>query len=280
MPTRRKKSATSSKSVAFRQSVEPIIYPTPEKKNKLNYLLVGLLVIAAFVIGSMYTKLQMLEKNGGTQVGGNVGGNAAVPSGAPAAIVDVTVTDDDPSIGPKNAKVTVVTFEDFQCPFCGAFTGLDEAMVKNMQGRDPSWQPAVPGIKKEYVDSGKVRLVWKDYPFLGQESFWSGQAARCAQDQGKFWEFHDYLFSHQNGENQGAFSKDNLKKFALAIGLNANDFNNCIDSAKYEKKLQDAVTYGQSVGVSGTPATFVNGKMISGAAGFDTFKSEIEAALK
>lgn len=275
MPTRKRK--VSRKAII--PASEPMVPQTESKKSKINIVLVVLLVIASFIIGSLYTKVQMLEKNGGTTAA-PVGDTAGAPSVAPGAKIEVKLNDDDPFVGPKDAKVTVVTFEDFQCPFCGAFTGLDDAMVKNMQGRDATWQPAIPGIRKEYVDTGKVKLVWKDYPFLGQESFWAGQAARCAQDQGKFWEYHDYLFSHQNGENQGTFSKDNLKKFAADLGLKTADFNNCLDNAKYEKKLQDAVTYGQSVGVSGTPATFVNGKMISGAAGFATFKSEIDALLK
>lgn len=246
--------------------------------NKINYLLVGLLVIAAFALGSLYTRVKTLEKGtaSGTQ-------QVAIPTGTQPTIpakVDIKVTDDDPSMGPKNAKVTVVEFADFQCPFCAAFSGLDPKMVQSMQGRDPSWQPAALNIIKDYVKTNKVRLVWKDYPFLGQESFIAAQAARCAQDQGKFWEYHDYLFSHQNGENQGAFSKENLKKFAAVLGLKTADFNNCLDNAKYEKKVQDAVTFGQSVGVSGTPATFVNGKMVSGAASYTQFKPMIDAGLK
>lgn len=148
-----------------------------------------------------------------------------------------------------------------------------------MQGRDATWQPAETNIIKDYVNTGKAKFVWKDYPFLGQESKMAAQAGRCAKDQGKFWEMHNYLFSHQNGENQGTFSKENLKKFAVELGLNTNDFNNCMDSAKYEKAVNDALTYGQSVGVNGTPATFVNGKLISGAAPFSEFKTAIDAEL-
>lgn len=252
-------------------------------KNKIMYVLVGLLVVAAFALGTLYQKVKILESGGTTTK------TAAQPSGqpsqpnqpqAPAAAAELKITDDDPALGSKNAKVTIVSFEDFQCPFCGAFTGLNPEMVKSMQSRDPSWQPALTGLKKDYIDSGKVRFIWKDYPFLGQESFLSAQAARCAQDQGKFWEYHDYLFSHQSGENQGAFSKENLKKFASELKLKTADFNDCMDKAKYEKKIQEAVTYGQSVGVNGTPATFVNGKLVSGAVPYSTFKPMIEEELK
>ncbi|MBI2617806.1 DsbA family protein [Candidatus Gottesmanbacteria bacterium] len=251
-----------------------------ERKNTLTYVLIGLLVVAAFALGNLYTRVQMLEKG----IGGSGGsaGKETIPVANPTQPVkaDLVVNDTDPTLGPKDAKVTVIEFADFQCPFCGAFSGLDTAMVQNMKGRDASWEPTVPNLKKDYVNTGKVRFVWKDYPFLGQESTWAAAAARCAQDQGKFWEYHDYLFSHQSGENQGAFSKDNLKKFAAAINLKTADFNNCVDSGKYEKSMPDALSYGQSVGVSGTPATFVNGQLVSGAASYSTFKAMIDAALK
>lgn len=248
-----------------------------ENKNYVMYALIVLLVIAAFVIGTLYTKVTVLEKGGGTNTAGTTGTN---PSAAPRA--ELSIVGDDPVLGDKNAKVTVYTFEDFQCPFCGAFSGLDAEMVQNMKSRDATWEPAELGIKDNYVKSGKVKLVWKDYPFLGQESLWSAAAARCAQDQGKFWEYHDYLFSHQKGENQGQFSKDNLKKFAADMQLDTKAFNDCVDTDKYAKKIQDSLAYGQNVGVNGTPATFINTSqnLISGAAPFSEFKTAIDQELK
>lgn len=248
-------------------------------RNLLNNLLVGLLIVAAFVIGSLYQKVKFFEGGGQVKQEKQQQVEVQVPT-QPAERVDVTVADDDPVLGRKEAKVTLVVFEDFQCPFCGAFSGLNKEMVTRMKERDSSWLAALPNIKKDYVDSGKVRVVWKDYPFLGEESRWAAAAARCAQEQGKFWEYHDYVFSNQSGENQGAFSKDNLKKFATELRLNTAKFNECFDSNKYDQKLSEALTYGQQVGVSGTPASFINGKQISGAASYTTFKAEIEAALK
>lgn len=249
------------------------------KKNYTTHILIILLVVGAFALGSLYTKVKYLEKGVSTTPSATAP-SAAGPSQAVAPKADVKVNDNDPFMGPKDAKVTVVEFADFQCPFCGAFSGLNPDVVKSMQSRDATWQPAETNIIKDYVKTGKVKFVWKDYPFLGQESVWSGAAARCAQDQGKFWEFHDYLYSHQSGENQGSFSKDNLKKFAQAVGLNTGDFNKCVDSGKYDSKMQEAMTYGQSVGVNGTPATFVNGTLISGAAPYAQFKTAIDALLK
>lgn len=249
-----------------------------EKKNYVTYILIGLLVVASFVIGTLYTKVQVLEKGGGS--GTNTAATPANPSNPPRA--ELTIANDDPILGDKNAKLAVYIFEDFQCPFCGAFSGLNPEMVQNMKSRDASWEAAVTGIKDNYIKNGSVKLIWKDYPFLGQESIWAGAAARCAQEQNKFWEFHDYLFSHQKGENQGQFSKDNLKKFAAELKLNTKAFNDCFDADKYAAKMQEALAYGQSVGVNGTPATFVNNNqnLISGAAPFSQFKTAIEQELK
>ena len=246
-------------------------------RNIINYLLVGVLVVGAFVIGSLYQKVQFLE--GKSTVQPQQGDTAAAQVQQPVQAANIELADSDPTLGEKNAPVKVFVFEDFQCPYCGAFSGLNEEMVSYMKERYSDWEPAINNIIKDYVETGKVLLVWKDYPFLGEESHFAAQAARCAQDQDKFWEFHDYLFSHQDGENQGAFSKDNLKEFAGELGLKSDEFNNCLDSEKYKNQVQDAATYGQSVGVSGTPATFIDGKMISGAETYATFKTAIDTAL-
>jgi protein-disulfide isomerase len=199
----------------------------------------------------------------------------AAPSGGgnPTAVVPGTKVNLDlngaPSMGNANAKVTIVEYADFQCPYCERYFKNNEA-----------------SIVSSYVNTGKARFVWKDYAFLGQESLWAAEAARCANDQGKFWPYHDYLYNHQGAENSGAFSKANLKKFAGALGLNASQFNSCLDSDKYLSAVQAETQAGSGVGVSGTPATFVNGILVSdasgnsvGAAPFATFQAVIDKAL-
>jgi protein-disulfide isomerase len=112
------------------------------------------------------------------------------------------VSDTDFILGDPNAKVTIILYEDFQCPFCGRFFADTESTIRNT-----------------YVKDGTVRLVYRDFPFLGSESFKAAEAARCAAEQGKFWEYHDYLYSHQMGENQGAFADTKLKTFAGTLKL-------------------------------------------------------------
>ncbi|MES2315558.1 MAG: thioredoxin domain-containing protein [Patescibacteria group bacterium] len=112
------------------------------------------------------------------------------------------VTNKDFAVGNPQAAVTIIMYEDFQCPFCGRF-----------------FQDSEKSIRSIYVKDGTVQFVYRDFPFLGAESYKSAEAASCANEQGKFWEYHDYLYSHQMGENQGAFSDTNLKSFAGTLKL-------------------------------------------------------------
>jgi protein-disulfide isomerase len=166
-----------------------------------------------------------------------------------------------PVLGNPEAKVTVVEFADFQCPYCGKY-----------------FEQVLPEIKK-YIDSGKVKFVYVSFAFLGDESFLAAEASKCAQDQNKFWEYHDYLYSNQQGENQGAFDVVNLKKFASKLGLNTSEFNQCLDSRKYKKVIEDDVALGNKFGVTGTPGTFINDFFIKGLEGVSYFKNRIDTAL-
>jgi protein-disulfide isomerase len=113
--------------------------------------------------------------------------------------------------------------------------------------------------------------------FLGNESQWAAEASECADEQGKFWEYHDKLFSSQAGENQGAFSKDNLKKFAADLKLDTEKFNTCLDSGKYTKVVTDETQLAGESGVSSTPSFFVNTHFVQGAQPFQTFAGLIDS---
>ena len=232
-------------------------------KLKTNQILVALLIVAAFLIGVLVTKVQYLEKGQGS---------TAIPSAQtpdqqaqqglqPGQKVDVKVGK-LPVLGKDNAKVTVIEFADFQCPFCQKWFTENEG-----------------NLIKDYVNTGKVRFSFRHFAFLGQESNWAGEAAECANEQGKFWQFHDYLFKNQQGENQGAFAKDKLKGFAASLGLNTSSFNSCLDSGKYTKAVTDDTQEGQTAGVNGTPTVFVNGQTIVGAQPYSALKTLIDQEL-
>ena len=218
------------------------------------------------------------------------------PAPTPKNGIPVTTTTlapvgkDDRTLGDSKAKVTVIMYEDFQCPFCGAISGLmkaDAPLILSLKQRDPTWAPFIPEILNNYVKAGNVLFVYRDFPlsFLGPESVRSAEAARCAGDQGKFWEYHDYLFGHQNGEGQGAFSDPNLKSFAKTLGLDTASFNKCLDDGKYAQAVAASEAEGTAAGVTSTPKGFIlrDGKIVStieGAESLSQVKPKIDAALK
>ena len=177
---------------------------------------------------------------------------AATSTSKPASV------DDDAVKGNKSAKVTIIEFSDFECPFCGRF-----------------YTQTYKQLVKEYVDTGKVKYVFRDFPLnFHKNAQKASEAAECADDQGLFWEMHDKLF-----ENQQVLDVTSLKKYAKDLGANTKKFDECLDSGKYYSEVQKDLADGQASGVSGTPAFFVNGKLISGAQPFSAFKSVIDAEL-
>ncbi len=164
--------------------------------------------------------------------------------------------------GDVNAPVTMIEFGDFQCPFCGRY-----ATGAGLQ------------VEEQYIKTGKVRFGFFNFAFLGSESQWAAEAAECASDQNKYWEYHDKLYNSQSGENQGAFNKDNLKKFAEELGLDKQAFNECLDSGKYTSLVQDDTQVSSSIGVQSTPTFLINGKPVVGAQPIEAFKQVIDKEL-
>ncbi len=110
------------------------------------------------------------------------------------------------------------------------------------------------------MDTGKAKVVYRHMAFIGQESQWAAEASECANEQSKFWDFANYVFDQQAGENQGAFSRDNLKGFAKQAGLDAAKFSACFDEGRYSRVVQQDTAEGERRGVVGTPTLFINGQ--------------------
>jgi protein-disulfide isomerase len=243
-------------------------------KNNNAQQIAGAIIIAGLIIAGA-----ILLKGNSTPT------NTANNPGANITLAKVTAS--DRSLGNPKAKVTLVMYEDFQCPFCGAVFGAtnNTALLSALKQRDPTWTAFEPAVMTDYVNSGTVQLVYRDYAFLGAESTQSAEAARCAEDQGQFWQYHDYLFSHQNGEDQGAFSNTHLEAFAKTLGLDSTTFNQCLESGKYAQAITASKAEGDAAGVTGTPKGFIlkNGKIVStidGAESYSSVKVKIDAALK
>jgi len=159
------------------------------------------------------------------------------------------------SLGPENAKVTIEEYSDFECPFCGRA------------------EPTIKQVLEKYPND--VKLVYKHFPLPSHKSAWkAAEASECAVYQGKFWEYHDKLF-----ENQKELYVPMLKDYARQIGLNGDIFDRCLDSGMTFGKVKADQNEGQEKGVSGTPAFFVNGKLISGAQPFSVFDAAVSAEL-
>lgn len=170
------------------------------------------------------------------------------------------VRDDSNKISTPSAKLTIVEFGDYQCPACKAA------------------YPTVKRILTDYKD--KINFVYRHFSFLGQESTWAAEAAECAGDQGKFWEYNNYLYENQQSENQGAFSKDNLKNFAKVLQLSETEFNLCLDTDKYLNKVLNDTADGRALGINSTPTFFLNGEKIVGVIQYEEFKRRLDEKLK
>jgi protein-disulfide isomerase len=148
--------------------------------------------------------------------------------------------------GLATAPINIEIYSDFQCPYCARADGM------------------LHEIAPAYFDSGKARVTYHYFAFLGDESRWAANAAECAGRQGKFWEFSNILFTHQAGENAGAFTAGNLKRLAQGLDLAQPAFAACVDGNQYAPVVQQDTLEGQRRGVNSTPTFFVNGRMVQG----------------
>jgi protein-disulfide isomerase len=223
-----------------------------------------------FVLGMVVGALLLATVQAYTGKGLPPGRQANQPAEAAAAPTDVPVDTRQLTIraanvkGPDTAAVTIYEFADFQCPFCLR-----------------AFETTNPQLWDTYVSEGKVRFVFKHYAILGQESTWAAEAAECAADQGKFWEYHDELFKQQKiagAENVGAFTKDNLIKYAQGLGLDLARFTPCLENDETLARVQADGQEGQMLQVNATPTFFVNNTRLTGAQPWQEFVNAIAGA--
>lgn len=270
MAKRAARKSTAQKEDTFvsgpqKSAVNKLPIDTSKLKNfNTSQILVALLVVAAFLIGVLFTKVQYLEKNQGTAPSTAQAPTQGTQPAAPQPGQKVNVSVGHlPPLGKSNAKVAIVAFEDFRCPFCDRFS-----------------KETLPQIKKDYLDTGKAKLYYRHYQFLGPASVTAGNAAECANEQGKFWEFHDYLYNNQPDESDTSlYVTDKLTNIAGTLGMNTGQFQSCLDSKKYDKNVSSDLADGQKAGVTGTPTVFINGISIVGAQPFSAFKTIIDQEL-
>ncbi|MGI0101019.1 MAG: DsbA family protein [Nitrosotalea sp.] len=156
--------------------------------------------------------------------------------------LDLITGNVSPVLGSENAPITMIEFGDYQCFYCNNFFHNTES-----------------DIVKNYIDTGKVKMYFKDFTIIGQDSVTAANAAHCAQEQGKFWEYHDILYSNWSGENTGWASSANLVQFAKQVGLNQDQFNQCTTQSKYIPTIRNSVSDANNLGLTGTPDFFIMG---------------------
>jgi protein-disulfide isomerase len=168
---------------------------------------------------------------------------------------------DGRALGVADAPVIVEVWSDFQCPACGRFA----IEIK-------------PSVIDDYVRDGRVRFVYRDFAFLGNESVDASIAARCGEQQGRFWQVHDFLFANQAGENRGAFAPARLEQIAQAAGLDLDAYRTCRADAAARTAVSADTAQGRAAGVNATPTLAVNGQLMQ-IVSYAELRSAIDAAL-
>lgn len=234
----------------------------PMEKNKLLIVLVAvtlfLTALNLYATMNLYINLGIIAKKMMARQPANLPFPAANRPPAPVGRQKVSLGGAIVK-GSEKAPVTLVEFSDYQCPFSGLF-----------------FRQTLPQIEKNYIKTGKVKMVFRNYPLPGhQNAQKAAEASECAGEQGKFWEYHDTIF-----ENQKAIGITELKKYAKDLGLDVKKFNECLESGKMAAKVQNDFKEGGKYGVSGTPSFFINGVKVDGAQPYSEFEKVIEKELK
>ena len=181
--------------------------------------------------------------------------------------VPINLTSGSPVLGSPSAPITIVEFGDYQCEACYHWYHNTRA-----------------DIIDNYIETGKVNLVFIDLPFLGRDSITAAQATYCADDQGKYWEYHETLYNFQEAIDNGWASKDRLVSFAFDLDMNLDEFNDCMDSSKYAKRVKANYDESQRFGAEATPTFLIispdgNMKKITSAQPYSVFSQVIEPML-
>ena len=198
-----------------------------------------------------------------------IGSTPKVEQMGPAKItMDTFVLNGSPILGDSNAPITLVEFGDYQCHYCNVFfQSIEDDIIKN------------------YVETGKVKMIFKDYNIIGPDSINASQGTHCANDQGLFWEYHDILYSNWTGENNGWASETNLVNFAEEVGLNMDEWSECMIQQKHSQTILSSNNDARTLGLTGTPAFFIinsNGDVskLFGAQPFEVFKTVFDNELE
>jgi protein-disulfide isomerase len=258
---------------AFGAGVTPSAEPTAHvKKDKflpISILVAAVIIGGAVVFATFYHGGIPSTATGGAVATSTAPGTAGTTVSASTTAALMQLGPRDAILGQENAPVTIVEYGDYQCPFCGEFFSQTE-----------------PSIVSDYINTGKVRMVFRNFAFLGPESTAAAEAAECAEDQNALWAYHDALYSGKvaddekgGSEDDGYFTRALFIQLAGQVGMNVATFTACIDSDKYATTVANEKTTASAAGVDSTPTFYVNGTQILGAEPYSVFQQAINTAL-
>ncbi|RJP44085.1 DsbA family protein [Candidatus Parcubacteria bacterium] len=225
--------------------------PAPKRDYSLP---VSILVAAILISGSI---LYAVGARNAPPKGSELAALGAPQAAGPRATLEIGGR--DVVLGDPNAPVAFIEYGDYQCPFCAKLFNETEGLLRD-----------------EYVKTGKVKMVYRDFPLDGIHPYArpAAEAAQCAKDQGKFWAFHDALY-----ERQAEIPSLKFASLAGELGMDSAAFGECVDSGKHKDAVEAEFQSGISLGVNSTPTVFVNGEKVIGSQPYETFKEAIERAL-
>jgi len=221
----------------------------PSENPKTKFIIIGIIVVV-IVAG-----IAAISMNPDSIKAGNLG----------VTKLSLDTRSGSPVLGDASSSVTIVEFGDYQCPFCKRWN-----------------ENTKPAIEKNLIETGKVSLIYVDFPIIGPDSITVHAGSYCAAEQGLYWEYHDFVYANQGHENDGWANSENLKILASGIdGLDADSFNECLDSKKYEQRVNDNKKIASDAGARSTPTFIIIPKdgpaeLITGAQPYGTFKAIID----
>jgi protein-disulfide isomerase len=187
-----------------------------------NFYLLAIPIVIGLVTGMFLTFIPQSDKESSTLTS--------------AKLID----GGSPIMGNPNAEITILEWGDYQCTFCYKFH-----------------QDTLDVMKEDFINTGKVKLIFKDFPLNGPDSFLAAEASYCAEDQEKYWQYHDELYKNWGGERTGWITRDSLDEFANSINLDLEQFNKCLDDHKYQNKVISLHEFGKKIGIDATPSFLV-----------------------
>ena len=246
----RSPSTTTTTRRARREAERRAARTTPAKRSAGRSPVVWI-TVAAIVAGVIFLAVLIVANQPSDSLG------LTPPS-------DPTPTEqaDGRSVGATDAPATLEVWADFQCPSCGVFSRSAEAR-----------------LIREYVSDGRLRIVFKDFAFIGDESTEAAVAARAAQAQGQFWPYHDWLFANQDGENKGGFRREVLVGIAKEIGLDVPAFEAALDDSALAEDVRTETASASAVPVSATPTLVIGDQVFTGVPAWDTLAAAVEAEI-